>query len=532
MIVRSTIRCAASRRLQVCRPRNLHCKQRRYSTSTSSLASSASSTSPASMLGAFTNELDRIAPKFQIQGSQIHILRSPAEFYETLKSKILGAENHIFLSTLYIGKTEHELISTLQQALRAKPKLKLSILTDALRGTRESPEASCASLLAPLVSEFGAERVEIRMYHTPNLTGLRKKYIPKRINEGWGLQHMKLYGVDDEIIISGANLSSDYFTNRQDRYHVFSSKEITEYFSKIHHAVSKLSFLVTPDPQLPAGYTLEWPSSNLAPSPLDDPAKYIASTSSILTSLIQPRSQSQSQSQPQPPSPQTNTTVYPLSQFTQLLSPLDTSTELPAITSILKTLSQPAFSTSSWTFTAGYFNPDPSLITLLLSTTSKSNTVITASPWANGFYGSKGVSGLLPAAYTLLSRRFLEAAQKSGRGSDISLKEWRNGTVGEKDGWTYHAKGLWISLDGEREPSISVVGSSNYTKRSYGLDLEVGTVIVTGDEGLKRRLAEERDGLGVYAERVGMDDFVKVERRVGIRVRVAMWIVKMVGGAL
>jgi CDP-diacylglycerol--glycerol-3-phosphate 3-phosphatidyltransferase len=120
---------------------------------------------------------------------------------------------------LYIGKTEHELvflpaplhwtlidcvqISTLQQALRAKPKLKLSILTDALRGTRESPNPSCASLLAPLVSEFGSERVEIRMYHTPNLTGLRKKYIPKRINEGWGLQHMKLYGVDDEIIISG-----------------------------------------------------------------------------------------------------------------------------------------------------------------------------------------------------------------------------------------------------------------------------------------------------------------------------------------
>jgi hypothetical protein len=94
-------------------------------------------------------------------------------------------------------------IGTLQQALRNKPQLKLSVLTDALRGTRESPDPSCASLLAPLISEFGADRVDIRMYHTPNLTGLRKKYIPKRINEGWGLQHMKLYGIDDEIIISG-----------------------------------------------------------------------------------------------------------------------------------------------------------------------------------------------------------------------------------------------------------------------------------------------------------------------------------------
>ena len=41
------------------------------------------------------------------------------------------------------------------------------------------------------------------MFHTPNLTGLKKKWIPRRINEGWGLQHMKLYGIDDEIILSG-----------------------------------------------------------------------------------------------------------------------------------------------------------------------------------------------------------------------------------------------------------------------------------------------------------------------------------------
>ncbi len=91
----------------------------------------------------------------------------------------------------------------MQEALRAKPDLKLYILTDALRGTRESPDPSCASLLAPLVDEFGPGRVELRRYHTPNLRGYRKKYVPKRFNEGWGLQHMKLYGVDDEIILSG-----------------------------------------------------------------------------------------------------------------------------------------------------------------------------------------------------------------------------------------------------------------------------------------------------------------------------------------
>lgn len=477
------------------------------------------------MLGVFTSELDKIAPRFEVQGSQIQILRSPSEFYEVLKTRIQSAERQIFLSTLYIGKTEHELISTLRNALRNKPSLKLSILTDALRGTREAPDPSCASLLAPLVTEFGSERVEIRMYHTPNLTGLRKKHIPKRINEGWGLQHMKLYGVDDEIIISGANLSNDYFTDRQDRYHLFSSKEITQYFFKIHKTVSALSFLVNPDPQLPAGFTLEWPSTNSAPSPLINREGYITSSSTVLSELIKAPTTSQT------PSSGANTVVYPLSQLTPLLKP-DSSTELPAITSILRTLSLPQFSSSSWTFTAGYFNPDPSLTKLLLSTTSTSNVVITASPQANGFYGSKGVSGLLPPAYTLLARRFLESARAHGRQDDITLKEWKRGVVGQPEGWTYHAKGLWVSLDGEKEPSISVVGSSNYTKRSYGLDLEVGTAIVTVDESLKKRLREERDGLQEYAQVVGMDEFIKTERRVGIKVRIALWIVGLVGGAL
>lgn len=107
--------------------------------------------------------------------------------------------------------------------------------------------------------------------------------------------------------------------------------------------------------------------------------------------------------------------------------------------------------------------------------------------------------------------------------------------MGEKGGWTYHAKGLWVSLAGDGDgkgADISVVGSSNYTKRSYSLDLETGVVIFTADEGLRKRLGEERDGLQDYAERVSMDDFIAVERRVGIKVRVAMWTVGLVGGAL
>jgi len=67
-------------------------------------------TSSAGMLAPFVNELDKIAPSFKIDGSQIRVLQTPTEFYETLKDKIRTAERRIFLSTLYIGKSEKELV--------------------------------------------------------------------------------------------------------------------------------------------------------------------------------------------------------------------------------------------------------------------------------------------------------------------------------------------------------------------------------------------------------------------------------------
>ncbi|KAI2465648.1 hypothetical protein F4781DRAFT_16302 [Annulohypoxylon bovei var. microspora] len=533
MIIRGSSRLCLKLRPALARPRIQYGQQccRRYSIP-SSPPPTAGSMSSGGMLAPFVNELDKIAPSFQINGSQIQIIKTPTDFYETLKARIRSAKKRIFLSTLYIGKSEKEFIVTLQDALRANPELKLSILTDALRGTREAPEPSCASLLAPLITEFGSDRVEIRMYHTPNLTGLRKKHIPKRINEGWGLQHMKLYGIDDEIILSGANLSNDYFTNRQDRYHLFSSSEVTNYFWELYQGVTSLSFLVQHAKDEAAGFRLHWPSSNAAPSPLEQPAEYISKATRLVNSLIAPKD-SIIENKPSNLSSATSrdTTVYMLGQLSQLMKP-DTSTELPAITHVLKTLGAPEYAGSSWTFTAGYFNPAPSLTNLLLSTASQNNVVITASPYANGFYKSKGVSGLLPDAYTLLARRFLRTIQERKQDSAVVLKEWRRGTVNEPGGWTYHAKGLWITLPQELNPSMSIIGSSNYTKRSYSHDLEAGALIVTRDPDLKKRLGDEQKWLQEYASPVTLDDFAKTERRVGLKVRIAMWIVSLVGGAL
>ncbi|PKX96849.1 CDP-diacylglycerol--glycerol-3-phosphate 3-phosphatidyltransferase [Aspergillus novofumigatus IBT 16806] len=525
----NALRCAGRRPIA---PRRLY--DRKFSAYTTNASTAAPSS--ASPLGTITVELDRVAPRFEVPASKITILDSPASFYTTLKDKIRNAKKRIYLSTLYIGKAEHGLIETINQALRDNPELKVSILTDALRGTRETPNASCASLLASLVAEHGPDRVDIRMFHTPNLTGLRKKWIPRRINEGWGLQHMKLYGFDDEIILSGANLSEDYFTNRLDRYHVFENKELADYYAGIHDAVCSLSFQVLPDPHNASGYLLDWPTSNGAPCPLDDPEEFISYSTTVLHPLIQPPSKTEPAAEW---SSSSQTLVYPVAQFTPLLKP-DTSTEFPAVTAILRLLSTSAvFSGARWLFTAGYFNIHPVLSSLLIASTSTSHTasttrgtVLTASPWANGFYGSPGVSGMLPAAYTHLSARFLDRVAEAQRTNSIQLKEWRRGTVGEPGGWTYHAKGLWITLPKEEHPSMTFVGSSNYTKRSYSLDLEVGALVVTNDQELKRKLGAETDWLQKDSQAISREDLRRTERRVSWKVRLAMWIVDKVGGAL
>lgn len=78
----------------------------------------------------------------------------------------------------------------------------MDILIDCLRGTRVSKGSSSATLLLPLLKEY-PNQLNISMYHTPDLTGLLKKTLPQRFNESIGLMHLKLYGFDNKIILSG-----------------------------------------------------------------------------------------------------------------------------------------------------------------------------------------------------------------------------------------------------------------------------------------------------------------------------------------
>lgn len=450
-------------------------------------------------------QLDSLAPRFTVKGSSIHVLTLPAEFYATLKSKIASAKSRIFLSSLYVGKTQDELVECLSEALSKSEDLKVYLLTDALRGTREAPQLAClALLLVGLVEKYGKHRVDIRMYHTPHLHGFKKNLAPRRLNEGFGLQHMKLYGFDDEIMLSGANLSEDYFTDRQDRYYLFHDKKLTDYYFDIQKAISSLSYqlLPTTKPKGFQNFRLSWPSSNKSCEPDMNLHRFISDLSYLLEPLLKQHSLGTFEEYTD--TDDFDTIIYPVSQFTPLFKKNeDASTEKPAVLRILSYLDSPKI---RWWFTAGYFNMLPQIQERLLNGQAQ-GSVITASAKANSFYKSSGVSYYLPEAYLLIAKKFLEEIEKRGKAHLIKLFEWQNGIVNTPGGWSYHAKGIWVTSPDEEEPTISIIGSSNFTRRAYSLDLESNAVIITKNQNLKKQMRAEIDNLMKHAHELKSEDF-------------------------
>jgi len=149
--------------------------------------------------------------------------------------------------------------------------------------------------------------------------------------------------------------------------------------------------------------------------------------------------------------------------------------------------------------TSGYFGLSKSYKNLILR--SYVPTRITcASPEANGFYGSKGISSRLPEGYTWLEQRFM-AAVRASQSQDsqsvprsVELKEWN------RRGWTYHAKGIWLSPNSESPPILTLFGSTNLNSRSAHLDTELSFVMLANSVSVQKKLQLELQGLNNFAE--------------------------------
>ncbi|KAI8339350.1 hypothetical protein BC941DRAFT_420238 [Chlamydoabsidia padenii] len=455
--------------------------------------------------------LQPLAPSFRMKGGQIEPLYEPTDFYKELKARILSAKERIFIAALYIGQSEQELVDTIRQALSRSQHLQVHILIDCLRGTRTSKGESSATLLATLLRDY-PQQVQVSMYHTPDLKGVLKKTLPPRFNESIGLMHLKVYGFDDTVMLSGANLSTDYFTNRQDRYILFHDQQLTHYYQDLLKVVGSFSYRLTRNGQL------------IMSDSTADPVRHSRlfkqqARERLLTFIDKYINKNNDHVHG---SDDDDTVVLPVIQ----MGPFGIRQDEKLTLTLLDIAHRQGVTNSDnrqlwWTIhlTSGYFNFTDRYKQFILNTRAKFK-FLTASPEANGFFNSKGVSRFLPPAYTFIERQFYRQVVKAKKQEMIGIEEYK------RPGWTYHAKGLWVNFTNKSWPSLTMVGSPNFGHRSSQRDLEAQALVMTDNETLQAALYKEVDRLHHHSQPVTNDTFERQDRRVPYGVRVAASIVK------
>ncbi|KAM4843230.1 CDP-diacylglycerol--glycerol-3-phosphate 3-phosphatidyltransferase, mitochondrial isoform 2-T2 [Thomomys bottae] len=442
-----------------------------------------------------------LVPEFGVSSSHVKVLSSPAEFFELMKVDCL----------------ENTLESSLQANLPSD--LKVSILLDFTRGSRGRKNSR--TMLLPLLQKF-PEHVRVSLFHTPNLRGLLRLLIPERFNETIGLQHIKVYLFDNNVILSGANLSDSYFTNRQDRY-VFlqDCAEIADFFTELVDAVGDVSL------QLQGDDSVQVVDGMVHPYKGDRAAYCKAANKRVMDVIHSARTRQQmlhaqtfhgdslltqeeaAAAGDRRPAP--DTWIYPLIQMKPFEIQID---EI-----VTETLLTEAERGSRIFLTTGYFNLTQAYMDLVLGTRAEYQ-ILLASPEVNGFFGAKGVAGAIPAAYVHIERQFFSEVCGLGQQERVQLQEyWRRG-------WTFHAKGLWLYLAGSSLPCLTLIGSPNFGYRSVHRDLEAQIAIVTESRTLQQQLHQEQEQLYLRSAVVSSATFEQPGRQVKLWVKMVTPLIK------
>ncbi|CAL8303158.1 unnamed protein product [Lota lota] len=467
------------------------------------------------------------APAFRVPGTHIHMLSSPSQFYQAIKSRIKTAKRRVVMASLYLGtgQLEQELVDCVEEALaRSQPQgdgpaLQVSILLDYMRGSRGL--LNSRTMLLPLLQRY-ASQMRVSLYHTPDLRGLLRLLMPQRFNETIGVQHIKVYLFDDSVIISGANLSDSYFTNRQDRYVLLENcQEVADFFASLVGAVGDVSLQLHPDDSVSMlegkvhpynGNRKEFSTS------AREHIMEVVNTARVRQHMTdhwpeeeEEEEEEQAGWKKEEEEDVRDTWVFPLIQMKPLGIHVDEQ-----VTQRLLTKGGPD---TTVFLTSGYFNLTRAYMRLVLGADADYH-ILTASPEVNGFYGAKGVAGAIPAAYVHIARQFYSNVCRLGQQERVHLYEYH------RPQWTFHAKGLWFYLRGQDRPCLTLIGSPNFGYRSVHRDLEAQIAIVTENQELQAQLQEEQEMLYHRSTEVSSSTFERPDRFVKLWVKLVTPVIK------
>lgn len=219
---------------------------------------------------------------------------------------------------------------------------------------------------------------------------------------------MKVYLFDDAVIISGANLSQDYFTNRQDRYVMIRDQGLSDFYSGLVHTVQEFSLRVDNAQQEQVLCHPHWPSQQM-PYAGDHRSFVRAARNKVLAYCERTREEQgrRAETETDAEAATSDTFVFPLIEMGQL--------DIHHDSVVTRRLFQNALARSQIKLASGYFNLTEELVAAIIDHSQANCAILMAHPNANGFKGAKGPAGGIPDAYTLLACQFQVSVISSNR---------------------------------------------------------------------------------------------------------------------
>ena len=101
--------------------------------------------------------LSKEVPGFAVKGANVNVMTEPSQFYNELCALAASAKQRTVLATLYVGTgfKEQTLLDNVKKSLQETDgEVKVKILLDYCRGTRDVKGKSSCTMLLPLVEQY------------------------------------------------------------------------------------------------------------------------------------------------------------------------------------------------------------------------------------------------------------------------------------------------------------------------------------------------------------------------------------------
>jgi CDP-diacylglycerol---glycerol-3-phosphate 3-phosphatidyltransferase len=442
---------------------------------------------------------------------------TPAQFHALLCQKIRSATRRVLLASLYVGPAacstacprEKDLLDALQVAAN-KPTVQVQILLDknrALRpvptaleeGTTTSAQAVYGALQGQQLGGLGlgqlAEPHKNNLFLFSVLPTSLQYWLPNPYNEVAGVFHIKVYVIDDTLILSGANLSEEYFVDRHDRYLHFTKGGggLVDFYHKLIQTLCQHAELYQGNGKQQSS-TATTTTTTTTTTTSTRQQLLDALTNILTTDITTSGMQGDQDTEQLFANDKLVAVAVPTFQPPEYFFSACTTggPAFPTDTQVTQALLREASGNATCSkaivrLSSAYLNPTDNLLRVLAE--FQNLEFLTAGKASHGFApkkkaGNKG-KDWIPSVFDTLSK---DACQQLDTTAQLLHYD--------RPGWTFHAKGLWLLEEsaalGDTTIVANICGSGNYGARSETLDMESNCVLILPtDSPLQSPLQEE-----------------------------------------